>query len=216
MINKEVNVFPNKNFPVIKQNVVNSNENGSYRHSKVNSMNYFNRTAGVLVNINKNSFTKARDELQNKKIRIPDLNKIKSRTSDSNVYNHRAIIPISAKRPLDEENNDSFITELEDLLTNVNNKKGIKGNNNDDENNDAKSADDEQPDPRINFEKINEVNKARPQTSYGGLNQRRKKLQIALKSAKYRTSNNNINNIQNFNNHNSNEGNISNEDNNKY
>ena len=38
---------------------------------------------------------------------INDLNKIKSRTSDSNVYNHRAIIPISAKRPLDEENNDN-------------------------------------------------------------------------------------------------------------
>ena len=42
------------------------------------------------------------------------------------------------------------------------------------------------------------------------------KLQIALKSAKYRTSNNNINNIQNFNNHNSNEGTISNEDTNNY
>lgn len=214
MSNKEVNDFPNKNFPIIKPKIVNSNGNSSYRHSKVNSMNYFNKTAGVLVNINKNSLTKAKDEFQNKKIRIPDLNKIKSRTSDSNVYNHRAIIPISAKRPLEEENNDSFITELEDLLTNVNNKKVIKGSSNEDDNNDAKSADDEQPDPRINFEKINEVNKARPQTSYGGLNQRRKKLQIALKSAKYRTSNNN--NIQNYNNHNSNEVNISNEENNKY
>ena len=37
------------------------------------------------------------------------------------------------------------------------------------------------------FEKINEVNKCRPQTSYGGMNQRRKKLQLALKSAKYRS-----------------------------
>jgi hypothetical protein len=60
------------------------------------------------------------------------------------------------------------------------------------------NGDDEQlqqqvPDPRINFEQINEVNKSRPQTSYGGLNARRKKLQIALKSAKYRTSNNNNN-----------------------
>ena len=123
--------------------------------------------------------------------------------------------PIRARLIADLIRGKSVSKALE-ILTNVNNKKGIKGNNNEDENNDAKSADDEQPDPRINFEKINEVNKARPQTSYGGLNQRRKKLQIALKSAKYRTSNNNINNIQNFNNHNSNEGNISNEDNNKY
>ena len=38
---------------------------------------------------------------------------------------------------------------------------------------------------------INELNKARPQTSYGGMNQRRKKLQIALNSAKYRHNDNN-------------------------
>jgi hypothetical protein len=65
---------------------------------------------------------------------------------------------------------------------------GDGGNNGDDDQQQV-------PDPRINFEQINEVNKSRPQTSYGGLNARRKKLQIALKSAKYRTSNNNNNNI---------------------
>ena len=138
-----------------------------------------------------------------------------------NTYYHRALIPIGVGSSSDincvnssnnvtkprhahnnEENNDSFINELEDILTGVSN----KGNKNEEVKNAINAAgnaesngDDEQqqqvPDPRINFEQINEVNKSRPQTSYGGLNARRKKLQIALKSAKYRTSNNNNNNI---------------------
>lgn len=136
-----------------------------------------------------------------------------------NTYHHRALIPIGVGSSSDincvnssnnvskprhahnnEENNDSFINELEDILTGVSN----KGSKNEEvknainaTSNAENNGDDEQqqqvPDPRINFEQINEVNKSRPQTSYGGLNARRKKLQIALKSAKYRTSNNNNN-----------------------
>ena len=101
-----------------------------------------------------------------------------------------------------EENNDSFINELEDILTGVSNKgskneevkNAINAGNVGDGGNNGDDDQQQVPDPRINFEQINEVNKSRPQTSYGGLNARRKKLQIALKSAKYRTSNNNNNN----------------------
>ena len=132
-----------------------------------------------------------------------------------NTYYHRALIPIGVGSSSDincvnsgnnvskprhahnnEENNDSFINELEDILTGVSNKgsKNEEVKNALNAGNADNNGDDEQqqvPDPRINFEQINEVNKSRPQTSYGGLNARRKKLQIALKSAKYRTSNNN-------------------------
>ena len=58
-----------------------------------------------------------------------------------------------------------------------------------------KSDEDEEPDPRINFEQINKINKSRPMTSYGGLNARRKNLQSALQKNKNRpTTSYNINN----------------------
>ena len=144
-----------------------------------------------------------------------------------NTYYHKALIPIGVgsscdincgdsnnntnhsgsktKHAHNEENNDSFINELEDILTGVNNKgnanEEVKNANVNNANVEGHDEDEQQvPDPRINFEQINEVNKSRPQTSYGGLNARRKKLQIALKSAKYRTtSSNNNNNINNNN-----------------
>ena len=47
-----------------------------------------------------------------------------------------------------------------------------------------KSDDDDEPDPRINFEQINQINKSRPLTSYGGLNARRQNLQSALQKNK--------------------------------
>ena len=84
------------------------------------------------------------------------------------------------KNNLCEENNDSFINELNDLFSNV------KANNdslphfqvniNENNQNIDSDEDDKEPDPRINFEQINRVNKSRPQTSYGGLNVRRKNL----------------------------------------
>ena len=70
-------------------------------------------------------------------------------------------------------NNDSFMNEIEILLTNVNPK---------DQDEDAKSVEEDTPDPRINFEHINNINKSRPQTSYGGLMQRKNKLLVALKN----------------------------------
>ena len=173
-MNKENSPVPKRSFPTIRNTMVLSNKDNN--HLKMNSMNYFNKTTGVLFNMNKKRASiRLKDEVA-KGSHMPEIVKIKARTSNINVYNHRALIPLQNKK---EDNSDSFITELEDLLTNVNN------------NEDAKSSNEEEPDPRINFEKINELNKARPQTSYGGMNQRRKKLQIALKSAKYRPNDNN-------------------------
>ena len=159
-------IIPKRSFPTIRNTVLLNKDNN---HIKMNSLNYFNKTTGVLFNSNKKrNSIKIKDEVDH----IPEIVKIKSKTSNSNVYNHRALIPLQNNK---DDNSDSFITELEELLTNVNN------------NEDAKSSNEDEPDPRINFEKINEVNKCRPQTSYGGMNQRRKKLQLALKSAKYRS-----------------------------
>ena len=57
--------------------------------------------------------------------------------------------------------------------------------------NNGKSIDnDKEIDPRINFEKINKLNQSRPQTSYGGLNTRRKNLENALQNSKYKTKTN--------------------------
>ena len=59
-----------------------------------------------------------------------------------------------------------------------------------------KSDDGEEPDPRINFEHINKINKCRPLTSYGGLNARRQNLKSALQKNRDRpgTSSHLINN----------------------
>ena len=118
-----------------------------------------------------------------------------------------------------EENNDSFIKEIADFLSknNTNNNNNLNKLNeiSKESNNDKILEEDEntEPDPRINFEKINRLNKSRPQTSYGQLNTRKKNLQRALQSSKYRTKNNfyNNNNINNLND-NSNNNINSNED----
>ena len=76
-------------------------------------------------------------------------------------------------------NNDSFIDELTNILININ-KIEEEENKQNEEN---KSIDnDEEPDPRINFEQIQRVNLSRPQTSYGSLNTRKKNLQSALQN----------------------------------
>ena len=66
-----------------------------------------------------------------------------------------------------------------------------------DENNKNNDSDDDdkEPDPRINFEQISRVNKSRPQTSYGGLNARRKNLQSAMQNARNKNIRPNTSNI---------------------
>ena len=107
------------------------------------------------------------------------------------------------KNNLCEENNDSFINELNDLFSNV------KANNDsipyfqeniNDNKNIESDEDDKEPDPRINFEQISRVNQSRPQTSYGGLNARRKNLQSAMANIKNKVSRPTTSNIPEFNN----------------
>ena len=143
--------------------------------------------------INKNTF--------NKKTIIHNNNKFINNININQVNNHFIIFKNNKeakddpkgkakeneeKNNLCEENNDSFINELNDLFSNVkeNNDSLQRFQENIDENtkNIESDDDDKEPDPRINFEQINRVNKSRPQTSYGGLNARRKNLQSALQN----------------------------------
>lgn len=149
------------------------------------------------LHINKNTF--------NKKTIIHNNNKYFNNLNINQVNNNIVVIFKNNKKDKDdtkekqkgkeneeknnlcEENNDSFINELNDLFSNVkeNNdsinhfQENIDENN---KNNESDDDDDKEPDPRINFEQINRVNKSRPQTSYGGLNARRKNLQSAIQN----------------------------------
>ena len=99
------------------------------------------------------------------------------------------------KNNLYEENNDSFINELNNLFPNAKDNNEFQKSNqeqNDINENNNDSDEDKEPDPRINFEQINRVNKSRPQTSYGGLNARRKNLQSALNKNNNRPVTSNI------------------------
>ena len=141
-----------------------------------NLFNYFNKTSG-LIGFNKGL----------------SYNSLKDLSENHNPQLKFKRLKIIEKKNLIEENNDSFIDELTDILNDVNNNKNInqqqiiledsKDNLNNSINNEEenKSEDDIEPDPRINFEHINQLNQKRPQTSYGGLNTRRKNLQTALK-----------------------------------
>ena len=94
-----------------------------------------------------------------------------------------------------EENNDSFLNEFNDLFSNVKANKDsqhFQGNNDENNKNNDSDDDDKEPDPRINFEQINRVNQSRPQTSYGGLNARRKNLQSAMQNKNKRPITSNI------------------------
>ena len=175
----QINYYKNDN-----NNNENSNNDNQRKLPKIinnneikgrNLFNYFNKTSG-LIGFNKGL----------------SYNSLKDLSENNNPQLKFKRLKIIEKKNLIEENNDSFIDELTDILNDVNNNKNINQqqiiledskdnlNNsiNDEEN---KSEDDIEPDPRINFEHINQLNQKRPQTSYGGLNTRRKNLQTALK-----------------------------------
>lgn len=100
------------------------------------------------------------------------------------------------KVELCEDNNDSFLNEINVLLCDVKNEKQNIQNINlieNDKNDQREESDDDdkEPDPRINFEQISRLNRSRPQTSYGGLNARKKNLQSALQNNRHLGINNN-------------------------
>ena len=164
-------------YPDIKKNLIstainsinNRNNVNIYNSPKLNhkqnKSNHFNKTYKNNNNnlgFNKNNiFIKYHNEQQNDK---------------SNLLSERS------KGDIDNEKNE-FKKELikldlynEGLNDNYYNEYQNSGS--------AKSDDDDEPDPRINFEQINQINKSRPLTSYGGLNARRKNLQSALQKNK--------------------------------
>jgi len=155
---------------------------------------------------NKNSF--------NTKTVINNNNKYYNNINNNNVllfkkndYKKEKLIVKSKeneeKNNLCEENNDSFINELNDLFSNVkaNNDSNpyFHENNNENKNNES-DDDDKEPDPRINFEQISRVNQSRPQTSYGGLNARRKNLQSAMANIRNKANRPTTSNVPEFNN----------------
>ena len=154
---------------------INTNKNSFNSKTTINSNNKYHNIINNSLNAN---------IFKNKKMKLEKHDNIakKDKEDENNSKN--------------EENNDSFINELNDLLSNV------KGNNAshkhlleqiDDSNKTNESDDDDkEPDPRINFEQISRLNKSRPQTSYGGLNARRKNLQSAMENKNNRPATSNI------------------------
>ena len=117
------------------------------------------------------------------KIKIVDISKLKSKMNDFDNNNNLKI-----ENKINDKN--IFINRLNTLFINRRqNKNEINEDEEIKENDENKSeSDNNEPDPRINFEKINSINQSRPQTSYGGLNTRKKNLQTALKNSNYQTN----------------------------
>ena len=193
LLSKEQMVSPNNtNYKNIIQDM---NKIKNLQFNKTNINDIKNKKN---LHINKNTF--------NKKTIIHNNNKYFNNLNINQVNNNIVVIFENNKKDKDdtkekqkgkeneeknnlcEENNDSFINELNDLFSNVkeNNDSINHFQENIDENNKNNESDDDdddkEPDPRINFEQINRVNKSRPQTSYGGLNARRKNLQSAIQN----------------------------------
>ena len=163
LLNKNCNnniQFINNKITEKDKKKINIHKNTFNTKAVINSNKYNNKINGNM-NIFKNDGKKVKAE-----------NKNEARGKENELKNN-----------LCEENNDSFINELNDLFSNVKSSNDSQPNiqeamDENDKNNE--SDDDKEPDPRINFEQISRVNKSRPQTSYGGLNARRKNLQSAL------------------------------------
>ena len=179
----------NRNNIFLKYINCNINNDQDKQRNSIKSKNSFN-TRTIIINTSKGHNNIINLFTNNKKIKLEknkDKIMIKEKMGNEEKINY-----------LNEENNSPFINELNDLSSNQNIKEDIqslyqeqgkkeidecnKNNENDDDN--------KERDPRINFEHINQVNKSRPQTSYGGLNMRRKNLRCALnKNSRPATSN---------------------------
>ena len=182
--------------PKISQRISSEKNNDIVKIKNFNKTSgYFDMKGGISFN---NTFG-----ISNKfhKIKIVDMQKIKEKIKNKEIENelkknkniteNKTEINFNSRKNINSKPNDSFIDELTNLLINVNmNKKLEEENKQNEENNDKSIENDKEPDPRINFERINKLNQSRPQTSYGGLNTRRKNLQNALQNSKYKTKTN--------------------------
>ena len=113
-----------------------------------------------------------------------DLNKLTSNIDDNITLNRTNPMFFKNEEKLKINNEKQIDYIEEDYKNNNKNEDDIRAI----EENKSENSDKE-VDPRINFEHISRVNRSRPQTSYGGLNARKKNLQNALQG-----KNNNINN----------------------
>ena len=158
--------FNSTRFKFIKRNF--NKDNSPNNKIKINKLK---------IAENNNKF----DKTSNFKI---DLNKLNNNNNDNIVLNRTNPMFFKNKQKLKINNEKKIDYNEEDYKNNNENEENIGMN----EENKSENSDKE-VDPRINFEHINRVNRSRPQTSYGGLNARRKNLQNALQG-----KNNNINN----------------------
>ena len=169
----------NRNNIFLKYINCNINNEQDKKRTSIKSKNSFN-TRTIIINTSKGNNNIINLFTNNKKIKLEknkDKIMIKEKMGNEEKINY-----------LNEEKNSPFINKLNDLSSNENKnedihsqfqeqeKKDIDECNKNNENDD----DSKELDPRINFEHINRVNKSRPQTSYGGLNMRRKNLRSAL------------------------------------
>lgn len=168
------------------------------RNKQFNNTNNNTNKEKKKIYINKNSFnTKTIIHNNNKYHNNMDINQVNNNLLLFKNNNKREKDEIKEKlkekendekNNLCEENNDSFINEFNNLFSNVkennDSQPHFQGNIEENDKNNDSDDDDKEPDPRINFEQINKVNKSRPQTSYGGLNARRKNLQSAMQNAR--------------------------------
>ena len=183
-INNNINII-NNNLNIIndlkndkEKKRTNYNKNSFNSKAILNNNKYYNNN---LINENMNIFKDINKKIKLEKHEEKAVSKSKEKNEEKNN--------------LCDDNNDSFITELHNLFPNEKKNNDSQQNLNEqmdemDKNNE--SDDDKEPDPRINFEQINRVNKSRPQTSYGGLNVRRKNLQSAFKNRNSRPATSNV------------------------
>ncbi len=165
--NDENSRIKNYHLPKINQGISNDNNNIIKLKNLNFNKTYFNNKGTISFN---NTFGK-----KFHKIKIIDMKKIKEKIENKEKENE---INKRKKKNGNGNNNDSFIDELTNILINVN-KIEEEENKQNEEN---KSIDnDKEPDPRINFEQIQRVNLLRPQTSYGGLNTRKKIFKVFYK-----------------------------------
>ena len=157
----------------IKKNVIsttinNKNNINIYNNPQLNieqnKANFFNKT--IKHNNKSNLLNTKNNYLRYYNDHQKDINNLLSDRSKGNKIDefNKKIIKI-----------DSFADGFNDIYNEFQNNNGS-----------IKSDDDDEPDPRINFEHINQINKCRPLTSYGGLNARRQNLKSALQKNKDR------------------------------
>ncbi len=177
IINNNLNFINNPKNEKEKRKT-NYNKNSFNSKAMINNNKYFNSN---FISGNMNLFKEANKKIKLEKNNEKKISKLKEKNEE--------------KINLCDDNNDSFITELNNLFPNEKRNNDSQQNlieQTDELNKNNESDDDKEPDPRINFEQINRVNKSRPQTSYGGLNVRRKNLQSAFKNRNSRPATSNV------------------------